>query len=977
MRSCGFGVFVDYAFFHHKQDVFRQANILEGIAGNGHDIGELAGFERANLVRQAEQVSVSGGPGLQRGGWFHAEVDHLVKLFGVAAVGIDGGVRAEPDLYPFGQRALKCGMHGVNRQVRLGRNRRRNVNVAIKLFLKALGGHQCGDKVGPPLLHHVQVFLVEEAAMLDGIDAGTNGAFGGFRSVGVRGGFAMKRMSFVDQRGQFLLRELRRVDIVCGREDAAGGADLNNVRAIFVIEAHRVASLIRTIDDAVERAGLTAEDACAKTVLIVAVTAGRTERTDTDEHARTGNVAVRDGIAKADIDVIGRADVADSSETGHKRDARVDAGVQGALGDGLLQALKFGAVVVVRKRKAEMRVGVDEAGKKRSLAQIDDFRARGDSCTWTDAADPPARYDDEPGSDQRVALAVEHRGGPQNISFRGRLLFLRVNVCPENYTDEKYQHDSCAHEVLSLWVEVSVDGRLYPGWKKVKLWRAAGRSKFNVKSVPPMRIRKCNQAPLRPDANYVLYWMIASRRLRYNFALDRALEHCRALHKPLLIFEALRVDYPWASDRLHRFVLDGMAANARYCQSRRIRYLAYVEPAQGAGKGLLRALAEDACVVVTDEFPCFFLPRMVASAAQQLKILLEQVDSNGLLPLRAAERLARRAVDFRRHLQKELPAHLEHFPHSQPLAVVKLPKTPELCEKILTKWPMASDALLAGQPQALARLPIDHSVARAEMRGGQEAARNEMQQFFSRKFALYAEHRNEPDMDVASGFSPFLHFGHLSVHEVFSELAKREKWGPEKLAVGANGSREGWWNMSPAAEGFLDELITWREIGYNFASHRKDYDQYESLPEWARQTLKEHAKDEREWVYSLQEFETAATHDSLWNAAQTQLVRQGRMHNYIRMLWGKKILEWSRTPQEAAKTMIQLNNKYALDGRNPNSYSGIFWVLGRYDRPWGPERQIFGKIRYMSSQNTARKVSVEEYIGKYGGAGSQQGRCAF
>lgn len=184
-------------------------------------------------------------------------------------------------------------------------------------------------------------------------------------------------------------------------------------------------------------------------------------------------------------------------------------------------------------------------------------------------------------------------------------------------------------------------------------------------------------------------------------------------------------------------------------------------------------------------------------------------------------------------------------------------------------------------------------------------------------------------------------------------------------------------DMSPAAEGFLDELITWRELGYNFASHRKDYDQYESLPEWARKTLHEHAKDGRERLYSLEEFAAAKTHDSLWNGAETQLVREGRMHNYLRMLWGKKILEWSRTPQEAAKTMIQLNNKYAVDGRNPNSYSGIFWVLGRYDRPWGPERPIFGKIRYMSSQNTARKVSVKGHIRKYSGADSKQEHFGF
>ena len=252
-----------------------------------------------------------------------------------------------------------------------------------------------------------------------------------------------------------------------------------------------------------------------------------------------------------------------------------------------------------------------------------------------------------------------------------------------------------------------------------------------------------------------------------------------------------------------------------------------------------------------------------------------------------------------------------------------------------------------------------------------------MELFFEKKFSEYAEHRNEPENDVASGLSPYLHFGHISVHEIFSVLARREKWEPEKLALRGNGSREGWWNMSPAAESFLDELVTWREVGYNFASHRQDYDQYESLPAWAQKTLQDHAKDEREFVYSLEEFANAKTHDALWNAAQTQLVREGKIHNYLRMLWGKKILEWSRSAEEAARIMIELNNKYAVDGRNPNSYSGIFWVLGRYDRPWGPERPVFGTIRYMSSANTARKVSVKNYVRKYSGAALAQAELHF
>src|SRR5262249_8243021 len=226
--------------------------------------------------------------------------------------------------------------------------------------------------------------------------------------------------------------------------------------------------------------------------------------------------------------------------------------------------------------------------------------------------------------------------------------------------------------------------------------------------------------------------------------------------------------------------------------------------------------------------------------------------------------------------------------------------------------------------------------------------------------------RNEPRRDVASGLSPFLHFGHLSVHEVFQALARCEKWKPEKLALRATGRREGWWNMTASAEAFLDEIITWRELGFNFSAHRQDYGKYESLPDWAKNALREHAKDHREQVYSLHEFAAAKTYDPLWNAAQRQLLQEGKIHNYLRMLWGKKILEWTKTPQEALEIMIHLNNKYGLDGRDPNSYSGIFWVLGRYDRPWAPVRPVFGPIRYMSSVNTARKFSVKDYIRRYG-----------
>jgi deoxyribodipyrimidine photo-lyase len=177
--------------------------------------------------------------------------------------------------------------------------------------------------------------------------------------------------------------------------------------------------------------------------------------------------------------------------------------------------------------------------------------------------------------------------------------------------------------------------------------------------------------------------------------------------------------------------------------------------------------------------------------------------------------------------------------------------------------------------------------------------------------------------------------------------------------------------MSEASEAFLDQLVTWRELGFNYCSRRKNYTRYESLPPWALETLELHSTDRREYTYTIEEFEQALTHDPLWNAAQNQLRVEGHIHNYLRMLWGKKILEWSSHPSEAMQIMIDLNDKYAVDGRDPNSYSGISWVLGRYDRPWGPERPIFGKVRYMSSANTARKLRVKDYIRSYVEASDQ------
>jgi len=459
--------------------------------------------------------------------------------------------------------------------------------------------------------------------------------------------------------------------------------------------------------------------------------------------------------------------------------------------------------------------------------------------------------------------------------------------------------------------------------------------------------------------------MIASRRVRFNFGLQRAADWSRHLGLPLVILEALRSDYPWANDRLHRFIIDGMADTMAALAGRNVTYHPYVEPAHGDGRGLLEAIAAEAAVVVTDNFPTFFLPKMVAAAASRISVLLETVDGNGLLPMAASDRAFATAYSFRRFLQKNLLDHLAEVPLEDPLAA-ELPPPSSLSAATTRRWPAVTDTLISGKANELAALPIDHSVTPAPIRGGSRAGVTALHDFLDHRLHKYSEERNRPEAEATSGLSPYLHFGHISPHEIFLETMRRERWTPEDVVPPANGRRSGWWAVSESAEAFLDQLITWRELGFNVCHHRSDHDRWESLPDWAVNTLSKHASDQREHIYTVDEFANAATHDPLWNAAQTQLLHEGTIHNYLRMLWGKKILEWTSEPREALEVMIDLNNRYALDGRDPNSYSGIFWVLGRHDRPWGPERPVFGTVRYMSSSNTARKFPVRAYLDRYG-----------
>lgn len=479
-----------------------------------------------------------------------------------------------------------------------------------------------------------------------------------------------------------------------------------------------------------------------------------------------------------------------------------------------------------------------------------------------------------------------------------------------------------------------------------------------------LRCTKLNSAALNPAGDYVLYWMTAARRTRWNFALQYAASAAQQLGVGLVVLEALRCDYPYASLRLHQFIIQGMKDNAADLAASDVCYYPYVEPALGAGKGLLGALSARACLVVCDDFPAFFVPRMLKAAAQQLSVPLLAIDGNGLLPLAVADKPYPTAYAFRRLLHKSLPAFIDDMPQPQPLAGLDFPAV-DLDPVISAQWPPAQlGALLA--PGGLASLPIDQQVTPVSLNGGWQAGQKRCSKFFSSDFAAYCEVRNSPDLDRTSHLSPWLHFGHISVHQIFSQLAEIENWDSGRIALKPTGQRSGWWGMSENAEAFIDELVTWRELGYSFCRQCPNYASYASLPAWAQNSLNQHTADVRPVVYNQAQLEQAQTHDPLWNAAQRQLVTEGRIHGYLRMLWGKKILEWSPRPQKALEIMLELNDRYAIDGRDPNSYSGIFWCLGRFDRPWGPERPIFGKIRYMTSENTARKHGVKDYLRRYG-----------
>jgi deoxyribodipyrimidine photo-lyase len=486
-----------------------------------------------------------------------------------------------------------------------------------------------------------------------------------------------------------------------------------------------------------------------------------------------------------------------------------------------------------------------------------------------------------------------------------------------------------------------------------------------LKNINSHRVFHRNTYDVRLSGDYVLYWMHSNRRLYWNFALEYAVAWANKLNKPLVILEGLNVDYPWAADRYHAFMIDGMQEKAQEAAKRGIAYYTYLEPQPGSGKGIIETLASRACMLISDEYPVFIMRRFNEIMANRVNIPYITVDSNGIIPLGITEKAPYAAFLFRKIVQKRFVESWSALPKEDPLTELQQ-KEVQISQEIIAKWPQLMSAKDWVRP-LLTDFPINHQVGPLSYPGNRKEGLDRLERFVQQKLHRYGNERNDPDADAASRLWSFLHFGTLSEHEIVARVLREQpaNWSYTTL-VDAKGKSEGFFGGHDYIEKFLDEIITWRGVGFHFAHHTPDYDKYESLPDWAIASLEAHKKDPRPELYSLEQLEAAQTSDPIWNAAQRELVQEGIVHNYLRMLWGKKILEWTPDPETALAYMIELNNKYAIDGRDPNSYSGIFWCLGRFDRPWF-ERPIYGSIRYMTTESARKKLKMKEYLIRWSG----------
>jgi len=446
-------------------------------------------------------------------------------------------------------------------------------------------------------------------------------------------------------------------------------------------------------------------------------------------------------------------------------------------------------------------------------------------------------------------------------------------------------------------------------------------------------VRLLNNQPFRAEAKYVLYWAQMNRRVDSNHALQFAAELANQRNLPLLVYEGLTCWYPFASDRLHTFVLEGVPVTERRLKKLGIGYLFHLRRRRSDPDDILYRLAHEAAAVVTDDYPAFLARWHNARVPAKLDIPYYAVDSSCIVPMSRFENREYGARTIRPKIKRLLPRYL----HAEPELRVR-------CKYRGTALDFHTTVTASNIAGLVECSEIDHSVRPvAEFRGGAEEAGKRLKRFLRDNLRRYSTEHNQPSANATSGLSPYLHFGHISSLQV--ALSVREFASEHKLMAGE----------------FLEELIVRRELAFNLARYCDSLDSLDALPKWARETLAKHARDRRDPMYTRDEFERARTHDRLWNAAQTELLLFGNIHGYYRMYWGKKIIEWSHSPEDALATMIYLNDRYALDGRDPNGHANILWCFGLHDRPW-PERPIFGTVRSMSYEGMRRKTDVDAYV---------------
>jgi len=444
-------------------------------------------------------------------------------------------------------------------------------------------------------------------------------------------------------------------------------------------------------------------------------------------------------------------------------------------------------------------------------------------------------------------------------------------------------------------------------------------------SSPRVIVRR--PGPPDPGGRAVVYWMQRAQRAADNPALDVAIHAANALQLPVVAFFGLTPAYPHANRRHYAFLADGLAEIAKALEARGAAFVLRRHPDHDIVRFCVDA---GAALVVGDENPLRETEHWRREAAGRLNVPFWTVDADVVVPaaLMAKEQYAARTI--RPRLRPLIPRFLE--PHAEPRARVA--------------W--RADRAAAGLPAeeaTVAGLDVDSAAGRvASFRGGPGEARRALARFVRGRLHGYAEGRNHPELDATSQLSPYLHFGHIGPREV--ARAVRDAGAPRE-----------------DRDAFLEEFIVRRELAVNFVRFNPRYDSLEGCEPWARRTLEAHAADRREPCYSLARLEAADTHDPLWNAAQVQMVETGWMHGYVRMYWAKKILEWTRDPAEAFARAVLLNDRYQLDGRDPNGYTGIAWGIGgKHDRAWGPERPVYGTIRYMSYASTSRKFDCARYL---------------